>query len=73
MTATDKDSGSNAELTYTVSNDNFVIETRRDNITGKYIGDLRVAKYVNFLDRKQIAISDLNPHDGIYKHLFNIY
>lgn len=44
VTATDKDSGSNAELTYTVSDDNFVIETRRDNITGKYIGDLRVAK-----------------------------
>lgn len=44
VTATDKDSGSNAELTYTVSDDNFVIETRRDNVTGKYIGDLRVAK-----------------------------
>lgn len=49
MTATDKDSGSNAELTYSVSDDHFVIDTRRDSLTGKYVGDLRVAKYDHFL------------------------
>lgn len=40
----DKDFGFNVELIYIVSDDNFVIEIRRDNIIGKYIGDLRVVK-----------------------------
>ncbi|XP_061162553.1 neural-cadherin-like [Saccostrea echinata] len=49
VTATDKDSGSNAELTYTVSDDSFVIETR--NVNGKYIGDIKVAKRLDYDSR----------------------
>lgn len=45
VTATDRDSGDNARLTYSVSDDHFYVVTKQDAL-GRYIGDIRVAKYV---------------------------
>ena len=41
--ASDKDSGDNAKLSYQVSDDHFYVETRQDQ-SGKYVGDIKVAK-----------------------------
>ena len=41
--ASDKDSGNNSKLSYQVSDDHFYVETRQDR-SGKYVGDIKVAK-----------------------------
>ncbi|XP_033753809.1 LOW QUALITY PROTEIN: neural-cadherin-like [Pecten maximus] len=58
--ATDRDSGENAELTYEVNNDNFYVVTRYDPVSDNYIGDLKVAKRLDY---------DFHP-DRLYK--FNV-
>lgn len=44
VTATDRDSGKNAQLTYSVSDDHFKVETRNDTKNNVYVGDIKVAK-----------------------------
>ncbi|XP_071177027.1 neural-cadherin-like isoform X2 [Mytilus edulis] len=59
VAATDRDSGDNAKLTYSVSDDHFYVVTRMDQ-RGRYIGDIKVAKRLDY---------DFRP-DRLYK--FNV-
>ncbi|KAK3581134.1 hypothetical protein CHS0354_033929 [Potamilus streckersoni] len=46
VTATDKDSGKNGELVYSVSDDHFSVET--SYLNGQYVGQIKLAKTIDY-------------------------